>query len=96
MSDALRGPSLPQTFQMENALLELLCSPEHHAVLRLAYADELTKINTLIRSRILLNRGGALIDQEIDLCLICDEEGLGFPVRDGLPVLLASESFSTL
>jgi uncharacterized protein YbaR (Trm112 family) len=81
---------------MENALLELLRSPEHHAVLRLAHADELTKINTLIRSRILLNRGGALVDQEIDLCLICDEEGLGFPVRDGLPVLLASESFFTL
>ena len=37
-----------------------------------------------------------LVDQEIESCLVCDEEGLGFPVRDGLPVLLASESFSTL
>jgi uncharacterized protein YbaR (Trm112 family) len=81
---------------MENALLELLCSPEHHAALRPASPAELTKINALIRNHNLSNRGGALIDQELEDCLICDDERLGFPVRDGLPVLLASESFSTV
>jgi uncharacterized protein YbaR (Trm112 family) len=81
---------------MENALLQLLCSPDNHAPLRLARSDELTKINAMIRSRGLVNHGGLLIDQEVEGCLICDQETRGFPVRDGLPVLLTSESFSTL
>jgi uncharacterized protein YbaR (Trm112 family) len=81
---------------MENALLELLCTPESHLPLRLAHADELAKINAMIHQRGLINRSGVLVDQEVEDCLICDQERQGFPVRNGLPVLLASESFPTL
>jgi uncharacterized protein YbaR (Trm112 family) len=79
---------------MEHALLEILCSPETHAPLRFARANELEQINSLIRNGRLSNRAGFLIDQEIQNCLICDAERVCFPIRDQLPVLLVAESFS--
>jgi len=79
---------------MENALLDLLCSPESHAPLRFARDDELARINVLIRAGQLRNRSGTLVQQEFESCLVCEREGACFPIRDQLPVLLSVESFS--
>jgi uncharacterized protein YbaR (Trm112 family) len=79
---------------MENALLDLLCSPESHAPLRFARDDELARINALIRAGQLRTRSGTLVKQEFESCLVCEREGACFPIRDQLPVLLSVESFS--
>ena len=78
---------------MEETLLELLCAPVSHAVLRVASAIELGEINSLIRQRLIRNRDGATLDLELDGSLVCESESTGYPIRDGMPVLIAGEAF---
>jgi uncharacterized protein YbaR (Trm112 family) len=78
---------------MEETLLELLCAPVSHAALRVASAIELGEINSLIRQRLIRNRDGATLDLELDGSLVCESESTGYPIRDGMPVLIAGEAF---
>jgi uncharacterized protein YbaR (Trm112 family) len=78
---------------MEETLLELLCAPVSHAALRVASAVELGQINGQIRQRLVRNRDGAILDLELDGCLICESESTCYPIRDGLPVLISGEAF---
>jgi uncharacterized protein YbaR (Trm112 family) len=79
---------------MKETLLELLCSPLSHAVLRLANPAELNQINDQIRQRLIRNRDGSVLDVELDAALVCQSEGTCYPVRDDLPVLIQGEAFA--
>jgi uncharacterized protein YbaR (Trm112 family) len=79
---------------MEETFLDLLCTPLNHAVLRLACPEELAAINDRIRQRLVRTRDGLTLDLELDDCLICESERTGYPIRDGLPVLIAGEAFT--
>jgi uncharacterized protein YbaR (Trm112 family) len=79
---------------MENALLDFLCSPADHAQLRFALAEELARINASIRLGQLRNRSGSAVEGEVENCLVCEQGQYCFPIRDGFPVLLTTETFS--
>jgi uncharacterized protein len=78
---------------MDESLLELLCAPGSHAPLRLADSVELASMNSLIQLRMLKNRNGSTLDTQLDGSLICESERRCYPIRDGLPVLIAGEAF---
>ena len=79
---------------MEETFLDLLCAPLSHAVLRLASPEELAAINDRIRQRLVRTRDGLTLDLELDGSLICESERTGYPIRDGLPALIAGEAFA--
>jgi uncharacterized protein YbaR (Trm112 family) len=79
---------------MEETFLDLLCAPLSHAVLRLANPEELAAINDRIRQRLVSTRDGLTLDLELDGSLICESERTGYPIRDGLPVLIAGAAFA--
>ncbi|HEY2123169.1 MAG TPA: Trm112 family protein [Chthoniobacterales bacterium] len=78
---------------MDETLLELLCAPGSRAALRLATPDELAEINNRIQMRLIRNRDGSTLGSELDGSLICESERSCYPIRDGMPVLLAGEAF---
>jgi uncharacterized protein YbaR (Trm112 family) len=78
---------------MDETLLDLLCAPQSHAALRVASLAELDQINAGIRQRSLRNRDGSTLDLELDGSLLCESDRTGYPIRDGLPVLLVGEAF---
>ena len=78
---------------MKESLLELLCAPLSHAALRLANPAELSQINDRIHQRMVRNRDGLILDVELDGALVCQSEGMCFPVRDALPILIPGEAF---
>jgi uncharacterized protein YbaR (Trm112 family) len=61
--------------------------------LRGATPAELEHFNAAIRNSEVRNRNREVISELLDDCLICDSAGLCYPVRDGLPLLLAGEAF---
>jgi len=83
----------PEVLQMEASLLELLCAPLTLAPLRLAHDEELRSINRVIGSGLLRNRAGELLQSELEACLICDADGICYPIRDGFPVLIPDAGF---
>jgi uncharacterized protein YbaR (Trm112 family) len=78
---------------IEKTLLEILCSPLSHGALRLADSAELREINGQIHQRLVRNRDGAVLDLGLDGALVCQSEGMCYPVRDALPVLIPGEAF---
>jgi uncharacterized protein YbaR (Trm112 family) len=79
---------------MEETLLELLCAPLSHGLLRPASSAELSQINDQIRLRRIRNRDGSTLDVELDGSLICESERVCYPIRDGFPVLISGEAFN--
>jgi uncharacterized protein YbaR (Trm112 family) len=80
---------------MDSELLSLLRCPETGGVLRIATPVQLEQINAAIRDSDVRNRSGEKVSEPLDECLICDSAGLCYPVRDGLPVMLAGEGFDS-
>ena len=80
---------------MEDTLLEILCAPLSHAALRLASPAELSLINSRIRSRLIRNRAGLILDGPLEGCLICELSTMCYPIRDGFPVLISGEAFDS-
>jgi uncharacterized protein YbaR (Trm112 family) len=80
---------------MDTELLTLLRCPETHGVLRPVTPAELEYINAAIHNSGVRNRNGEVISELLEDCLICDSAGLCYPVRDGLPIMLADEAFYT-
>ncbi len=65
--------------------LELLMCPKTRGTLRLATAAEIAAVNARIEA-------GDLAIERLEAGLFCDQGGLLYPVRDGIPVLLATEA----
>jgi uncharacterized protein len=78
---------------MDTELLNVLRCPETGGVLRIADPAELQRINAEIVRASIKNRGGELINESLEECLVCDSAGLCYPVREGLPMMLAGEAF---
>ena len=77
---------------MDKRLLSILCCPVTHKGLSLARPELLNKINTAISSRKLVNRDGVELTESLAEALITDDGKIMYPVNDGIPVLLESES----
>lgn len=70
---------------MNPALLEILICPKTMGSVRIATAAEIGSVNARIER-------GDLTTDPLEEGLVCDQSGLLYPVRQGIPVLLASEA----
>ncbi len=77
---------------MDKKLLSILCCPVTHQGLSPARPDMLSKVNAAIDAGELSNRDGSVLSEVLAEALITDDAKLLYPVNDGIPVLLESES----
>jgi uncharacterized protein YbaR (Trm112 family) len=76
---------------MENSILEILCCPITRRGLQRLPADELRRLNTAIASGEVRNQASATVATALTEGLVTVDGELVYPVRDGIPVLLADE-----
>ena len=77
---------------MDKKLLAILCCPFTHKGLALARGDLMKSVNGAIADGKLKNRDGVVLGNLLDEALVTDDGKLLYPVNDGIPVLLESES----
>ncbi len=77
---------------MDKRLLSMICCPVTHKGLALARSDELKRINKAILAGSLVNREGTVLSEALKEALVTDDGKTMYPVDDGIPVLLESES----
>ncbi|MDG2375399.1 MAG: Trm112 family protein [Woeseiaceae bacterium] len=77
---------------MDKKLLAILCCPVTHKGLALARGDIMKSVNGAIADGKLKNRDGTVLENALDEALVTDDGKLLYPVNDGIPVLLESES----
>ncbi len=77
---------------MDKKLLAILCCPVTHKGLALARGDLMKSVNGAIADGKLKNHDGAVLENALDEALVTDDGKLLYPVNDGIPVLLESES----
>ena len=79
---------------MDKRLLNILRCPVTHKGLSLAKRDTLERVNGAIDAGSLVNRDGAKLEEALSEALVTDDGKLLYPINDGIPVLLESESVS--
>lgn len=79
---------------MDKKLLSILCCPVTHKGLTVANSDLLNRVNARIDSGELKRRDGAVLTDHLSAALVTDDKKLLYPVNEGIPVLLESESVS--
>jgi len=77
---------------MDKRLLTILRCPVTHKGLSLLKKDKLEKINAAIVAGEVSTREGVRLAEPLDEALITDDGKRVYPVDDGIPVLLESES----
>ena len=77
---------------MDKRLLEILRCPVTHKGLALAKPATLQAVNAAIAAGKLCNRDGQALAEPLSEALLSDDGKLLYPVADGIPVLLESES----
>lgn len=73
-------------------LLDLLRCPTTRQTLTPATTDQLAHLNTAIAAGRLLNAAGVPVRESLDAALVRADGTAAYPVRDGIPVLLADEA----
>lgn len=69
---------------MDPEYLSILMCPKTRGSLRLATDAEIAEVNA--------ERQGEASPEPLEAGLVCDSGGLMYPIRDGIPVLLAAEA----
>lgn len=77
---------------MDKELLEILCCPQTRQDLRLAEAQELSELNAAITRGVVVDAQGRTVKRPIEAALVRRDGLRAYPVRDGIPVLLADEA----
>jgi uncharacterized protein YbaR (Trm112 family) len=77
---------------MDKRLLNILRCPVTHKGLSLLTKDKLDKVNAAIAAGGLTTHDGAALTEPLDEALVTDDGKRLYPVNDGIPVLLESES----
>ena len=77
---------------MDKRLLNILRCPVTHKGLSLLKKDELEKVNEAIAAGGLTTHDGAALSEPLDEALVTDDGKRLYPITDGIPVLLESES----
>lgn len=73
-------------------LLQLLVCPESHTSLHVADEGLIGRVNQAIASRMLKDRGGEMVSLPVEGGLVREDGQLLYPVRDGIPVMLAERA----
>lgn len=77
---------------MDKELLEILCCPQTRQDLRLAEAQELSELNAAIARGAVIDAQGRIVKRPIEAALVRQDGKQAYPVRDGIPVLLAEDA----
>jgi uncharacterized protein YbaR (Trm112 family) len=77
---------------MDKRLLTILRCPVTHKGLSIMKKDKLDKVNAAIAEGKVTTLDGVQLEHALDEALITDDGKRLYPVNDGIPVLLESES----
>ena len=92
--------SVPRRRARENALshderlLDIICCPVTHSPLARMSADELERLNALIAEAKISNQGDEVVTDAFEDALVTRDGKLAYPIRDGIPILLAEQGIS--
>ncbi|HRZ17696.1 MAG TPA: Trm112 family protein [Candidatus Hydrogenedentes bacterium] len=73
-------------------LLEILVCPENHSPVTLADEALVGKVNEAIAVGKMVNRAGETVIEPVEGGLVREDRAWMYPVRDGIPVMLADEA----
>jgi uncharacterized protein YbaR (Trm112 family) len=76
---------------MDPSMLDILCCPITRRALQRLSSDELRRLNIAIETGDVRNQANATVDSTLTDGLVTVDGELVYPVRDGIPVLLADE-----
>lgn len=79
---------------MDKRLLTILRCPISHKGLSVLQKDRLEHLNAAIDAGNLTNHDGVKLQQPLSEALVTDDGKRVYPVADGIPVLLESESIA--
>ena len=79
---------------MDDALLAILVCPQTHAPLRRAETALLARLNERQAAGLLKNQGGTLLEEALEGGLVDAASRWFYPLREGIPVLLAEEAIA--
>ena len=79
---------------MDKRLLTILRCPVTHKGLSLARGTTLKAVNAAIDAGALSNRDGRVLDVALDEALLTEDGKVLYPIANGIPVLLESESIN--
>lgn len=77
---------------MDKNLLDIICCPVTRLPLEILDAARLDTLNAAIRNGAVQNTSDEVVADAFTAALISRDGRLVYPVRDGIPVLLAEES----
>jgi len=76
---------------MDPDLIKILVCPETKLSLQVANDELLSKVNSAATKGELENLTGAKITEPIEALLLREDDKVAYPVRNGIPLLLAGE-----
>ncbi len=76
---------------MEEHLIDILCCPITRRALKRLSTDELQRVNAAIATGDVRNQANIVISESLTEALVTTDGELIYPVRDGIPILLADE-----
>jgi uncharacterized protein YbaR (Trm112 family) len=77
---------------MNKNLLTILRCPVTHKGLSMMKQDDLRSLNSAIQEGEVRNRDGNAVTEPFAEALVTDDGKLGYPITDGIPVLLEGEA----
>jgi uncharacterized protein YbaR (Trm112 family) len=77
---------------LDSKLLSILCCPETRQPLSLAGEECIALLNNAINAGTLKNVAGEAVTETISEALVTPDGSRVYPVREGIPVLLADEA----
>lgn len=77
---------------MDKELLEILCCPQSRQDLHLAESAELSELNSAIGRGVVVDVQGRTVKRPVEAVLVRQDGKVGYPVRDGIPVLLTEDA----
>ena len=84
--------TLLKGFMLDSKLLSILCCPETRQPLSQAGEDCIALLNNAIKAGTLKNVAGEAITEPLTEALTTPDGSRVYPVREGIPVLLADEA----
>ncbi|HIF92827.1 MAG: hypothetical protein ABGX04_17680 [Myxococcales bacterium] len=77
---------------IDNELLEILVCPESRQTVALASAEILEGLNSEIAASRLRNRGGDVVEKQIEEGLLREDRKVLYIVDDSIPIMLIDQS----